>query len=114
MAAVDEGAGSAQAALGSGSVDIYFSPGRVGRNDVHVYVFDEDDELDDTYETVVIRLALPAQDLGPIELEPVRAGPGHFQVVNTEVPLAGDWTVTVIARPDRFTEQTAEVSLSVR
>lgn len=113
-AAVDEGAGSAQAALGSGSVDIYFSPGRVGRNDVHVYVYDEDDELDDTYETVEIRLALPAQDLGPIELEPVRAGPGHFQVVNTEVPLAGDWTVTVIARPDRFTEQTAEVSLSVR
>jgi len=113
-AAVEQGSGTATAPFGSGTIDVQVTPGAAGRNDVHVYVFDENELLDDTYETVSIALLLPAQDLGPIELEPVRAGPGHFQVVNTDIPLAGEWTVTVTARPDRFTEQAAEVVVTLR
>ena len=54
------------------------------------------------------------QDIGPLDREPVRAGPGHFQLVGTDLDLAGEWTLTVTVKPDRFTEQTATVTFRVQ
>ncbi|MCB0977261.1 MAG: copper resistance protein CopC/CopD [Acidimicrobiales bacterium] len=105
---------SASAPFGNGRVDVSFDPGREGRNDVHVQFFDSKGLADDSYEDVEVHLSLPAKDVGPLDLEPATAGPGHFIVVNTDVPLAGTWTVEVTAQRDRFTQVEASVRITVR
>lgn len=114
--AIEQVAGTpnGEAVLGDGRVQVVVDPGRAGRNDIHVYVLDEQGSPDDRYDGVEVELSLPAQDVGPIEVEPVKAGPGHYQVVNTDVPLPGAWDVMVRVRPDRFSEIVADVTVTVR
>ena len=44
----------------------------------------------------------------------MRAGPAHFQLDGDDLAVAGDWTIEVQARIDRFTEEagTAEVPIA--
>ncbi|HEX2578592.1 MAG TPA: copper resistance protein CopC [Aquihabitans sp.] len=112
--AVAAGTQTASAPLGEGTVEVVVDPARPGRNDVHAYLLDADGGPDDRFEDARFELALPAQDLGPFEREPVRAGPGHFQLVGTDLDLAGEWALTVTVQPDRFTEQTATVRFRIR
>ena len=95
-------------------MEVWLSPGKAGRNDVHVILLDAEGVPDDRFEEVELDLALPAQDIGPIEAEPVRIGNGHFQLVGADLSIRGDWTVTVAVRPDRFTltEGTATFTVS--
>lgn len=112
--AIESGVVDVTAEFGEGTIEVWVDPAQVGPNDLHVYVRDADDALDGTYDELQLQLELPAQDLGPLDVTPVRAGTGHFQVVNTDLPLAGEWTLTVTAKPDRFTEVTGEVTFEVR
>jgi len=100
--------------LGEGSVDVTIDPARAGRNDLHLYLFDAEGRPDDRYDAVALQLRLPEQDLGPFDREPVRAGPGHFQLVGTDLTLSGEWELTIVVKPDRFTETKATVTFDVR
>lgn len=115
-ARVTAGAGlqSVSAPIGDGTLEVTVDPARPGRNNIHVYLLDEGGGPDDRYDDATFALALPAQDLGPLDREPVRAGPGHFQLVGTDLGVPGEWTLTVTIKPDRFTEQTATVRFLVR
>ena len=110
---VAPGVQSVSAPLGSGTLEVTVDPARPGRNDVHAYLLDSKGRPDDRFESASIELAVPAEDVGPLVREPVRAGPGHFVLVGTDLELAGDWTLTLIVRPDRFTEQRATVGFRV-
>ena len=112
-AAVETGMVSLTADFGDGTMEVVVDPAKSGPNDLHIYLRDADGGIDSTYDEVTIALELPAQDLGPLDVTPVRAGPGHFQVVNTDLPLAGEWTMTVVAKPDRFTEVTGKATFQV-
>ncbi|NLD77154.1 MAG: copper resistance protein CopC/CopD [Acidimicrobiales bacterium] len=92
-----------EAPFGEGTMEVWLSPGRAGLNDVHVILLGDDGAPDDTFQEAELALSLPASDVGPIELEPVRVGPGHFQAVAVDLSIKGDWTLTVRTRPDRFT-----------
>lgn len=102
------------APLGSGTVDVTIDPSRPGRNDIHAYILTASGRPANRYKTATMSLTLPAQDVGPLDRTPVRAGPGHFQLVATDLALAGDWDLTITVKPDRFTEQSATVTLPVR
>jgi copper transport protein len=78
-----------------------------------VYVFDRAGRPDDRYDGAQISLELPSKGLGPFERTPVDAGNGHFQLVATDLPLAGTWSLTLTVKPDRFTEQKATVTFPV-
>lgn len=103
-----------EAPFGEGLMEVWLSPGRAGLNDVHVILLGADGAPDDTFDEAELALSLPARDVGPIEIEPVRVGPGHFQVVAADLSIKGDWTLTVTTRPDRFTltEGTASFRIS--
>jgi copper transport protein len=101
------------APLGEGTVEITVDPALPGRNDVHAYLFDAEGRPDDRYEEAQIRLELPAQEIGPFDIEAVRPGPGHFQLVAADVPVGGDWQVTITVKPDRFTEQSATLGVPI-
>lgn len=104
---------SVSAPLGSGTMEVVVDPARPGRNDVHAYLLDAQGRPDDRFDTAAIELAVPAEDVGPLVREPVRAGPGHFVLVGTDLDLAGDWTLTLTVKPDRFTEQRSTVGFRV-
>ncbi|MEO6989641.1 MAG: copper resistance protein CopC [Aquihabitans sp.] len=112
--AIESGLVSTTTEFGSGTMEVVIDPAKVGPNDLHIYLKDSSGGIDGSYEEVKLLLELPAQDLGPLEVTPVRAGAGHFQVVNTDLPLGGEWTMTVVAKLDRFTEVTGKVSFQVR
>lgn len=105
---------SVSAPLGSGTLEVVVDPARPGRNDIHAYLLDARGRPDDRFDSASIELAVPSEDVGPLVREPVRAGPGHFVLVGTDLELAGNWTLTLIVKPDRFTEQHATVSFRVR
>ncbi|MCU1371256.1 MAG: Copper resistance protein CopC [Ilumatobacteraceae bacterium] len=110
---VDQGPITVSAELGSGSMDVTVDPAQAGRNDVHIYLFDADGRPADQYDEAEVSLELPSQGLGPFDREPVRAANGHFQLVATDLPLAGTWSMTVTVKPDRFTETKATVTFPV-
>jgi copper transport protein len=112
-AAVDKGPITVTAPLGKGTVDVTVDPAKAGRNDVHLYIFDAKGRPDDRYDGAAVSLELPSQGLGPFERTPVDAGNGHFQLVATDLPLAGTWSLTLTVKPDRFTEQKATVTFPV-
>jgi copper transport protein len=111
--AVDTGPITVSAPLGEGTMDVTIDPAKAGRNDIHIYLFDQRGRPADQYDEAAVSLELPSQGLGPFDREPVRAGNGHFQLVATDLPLAGTWSMTVTVKPDRFTEQKATVSFPV-
>lgn len=103
-----------QAELGTGRMEVTVDPGRPGANDVHVYLYDATSTLEDRYRDVTVRLDLPGEGIGPFDREPVRVGPGHFQLVATDIPLGGTWQITVTVRIDRFTQEKATVEVPIR
>lgn len=113
--AIAGGPVTVEAPLGEGTLEVTVDPARPGGNDIHLYLFDAEGRPDDSYEEgASVRLELPEQGVGPIDREPVRVGPGHLQLVAVNLPLAGEWTITLTVKPDRFTEQTAPVVVPVR
>jgi copper transport protein len=92
-----------EAPFGEGSMEVWLSPGRAGLNDVHVIILGADGTPDDRFDEAEFALSLPAQDVGPIEAQPVRIGPGHFQLVSVDLSIRGEWVLEVSVRPDRFT-----------
>ncbi|WP_426572009.1 copper resistance CopC/CopD family protein [Aquihabitans sp. McL0605] len=112
--AVDKGPISVTAPLGDGTVNVIVDPSKVGRNDIHAYILKAGGGPDSRYKTAEMSLSLPSKDVGPLDRTPVSAGPGHFQLVATDLPLAGTWSLTITVKLDRFTEQEATVTFPVR
>lgn len=110
---VDKGPVTVSAPFGEGSVDVTVDPAKAGRNNVHIYLFDQDGRPDDDFDGATVSLELPSQGLGPFNRDAVDAGNGHYQLVATDLPLAGTWSMTIKVKVDRFTEQKATVSFPV-
>ena len=98
----------------AGSVQLTVAPAQAGFNQIHLYLFDPDGRPAEIAESVTLVMSLPSADLGPITREAVRAGPAHFQLDGDDLAVAGDWTIEVRARVDRFTEEagTTEVPIA--
>jgi copper transport protein len=100
--------------FGDGSVNVVVDPNRAGSNELHLYVFDAAGRVSDQpFDDLTVRLSLPSADIGPIEREPFVAGPGHFQVDGSDLSIAGDWTIELVARVDRFDQLSAIVTVPV-
>jgi copper transport protein len=95
-----------------GSVNLVVDPARVGLNSIHLYLLDESGRALGA-QSVELDLSLPSAELGPIDRTTVLAGPGHFQLDGGDLSVAGEWTIVVKARIDRFTEETATVKVDV-
>lgn len=97
----------------AGSVQVVVDPNRAGENSVHLYFYDPDGRPVEIAEGAEISFTKPGDDIGPIDREPFRAGPAHFQWDGPELVSSGRWEITVIARIDRFSEATATTDVLV-
>jgi copper transport protein len=112
-ALVAEPPGKAQAATASGPVaregkvgpydyEVTFDPARAGPNTVHVYLLSSTGQLAEVDE-VTMSGSLPEVDIGPLDIDLSSGGPGHVTGV-AELPLPGDWQVTLDVRKGDFDE----------
>jgi copper transport protein len=103
---------SATVPMGNGSVNLVVDPDRAGQNSVHLYLLDEAGRNRDV-ESLTLEFSLPANDIGPIDRDAFLVGQGHYQVDGGDLSIPGEWTITVKARVDKFTQQTADVHVTV-
>jgi copper transport protein len=80
---------------GERAASLAISPGAAGSNTFTLEV--TGDPLPEKTEAV-LRVDLPAQDLGEQELRLPQTAPNHFTAEGTELAVAGDWQVTAILR----------------
>jgi copper transport protein len=94
-------------------VQVVVDPNQVGRNAIHLYVLDATGRPAADIDELRLELTYLDEGIGPIELEPLFAGPGHWVANTDELRFTGDWEIRVVAGIDRFTEQSTEVTVPV-
>ncbi len=101
--ALSEGPQSATAELGPARVDLTVDPALAGSNEVHVYLFDAADGSQyDDLRAVELDAVLPDEDVGPIEIELQKSGPGHYTAPDAALGIAGEWRLELSGRLSRF------------
>lgn len=113
-AGVGGGTASATAKLGPGTINVVVDPARPGTAQLHVYILDANGRPVTDIESATIELRLPAKDLGPLTPRLVKAGPGHYQMLDATFPFAGAWQLSVDVQIDAFTAWRATVPIEIR
>lgn len=106
---------SGSAMLGPALLEYTVDPAEVGRNELHLYLFDAEDgsQFGEARE-VAVDLALPEREIGPLEAELRHAGPGHYVAPSAPFGVAGEWTVEVRMRISRFDQDEAEFEVPIQ
>lgn len=102
---------SGSVTVGSDYLEYTVEPAAIGANQVHLYLFDADDGSQADVKDLSATASLQAADVGPIELDLSRAGPGHYVAPDAAFGIEGDWTVEIAVRTSRFDEE--EVAIDV-
>jgi copper transport protein len=108
------GPASGTADLGEQVLDYTVDPARIGRNQMHLYLFDADDgsQFDGARE-VTASATLPSKEIGPLPVALRRAGPGHYVAPDLQFGAAGEWLLRVEVRTSRFDQSEAEFEVDV-
>lgn len=75
-------------------LNVVATPGAVGPTDIHLYVDDPAGGLEPPIEATGT-LALPGRDIEGIEVPFTTAGPSHWSAYDVQIPIAGEWVLTV-------------------
>jgi copper transport protein len=111
----ESGPYSTSADLGGARLELTVDPAVAGENEVHVYLFDRETGAQwDEAKELAVTATLPAEAIGPIELDPRKAGPGHYVVRDAALGVAGEWELDVSSRVSAFEEQRASVEVPIR
>jgi copper transport protein len=101
---------------GTTSVDdmtlaISITPGGQGDNEMRVEVQDSAGEAVELYGDIVVELTLPAEELGPITSTLAAADTPGAYAGTINVPIAGEWEVSIILRANRFEQSVSTVTV---
>jgi copper transport protein len=106
---------SGTATLGPATLDYTVDPAQVGRNELHLYLFDPDDGSQYTEaKDLEVQLELEDKDIGPLDADLERAGPGHFVARSAPFGVTGDWSVLMRMRISRFEEARESLEVPIR
>jgi copper transport protein len=96
-------------------LEVVVDPNRAGEtNAIHLYLLDATGRPAAVADDLRLQLAYEPQDIGPFDIEPFPAGPGHW-IANVDVlTFPGEWRLRATAGIDRFDEQSVEVTIPVR
>jgi copper transport protein len=97
----------------AGTVEVSIAPARPGPDDLHLYLFDQDDQLTQPA-GIAVSLTDQQHGIGPLDVKLQPGGPGHYVSDGLTIPGTGVWTVTVTVREDEFTAATASTTFQVR
>lgn len=95
-------------------VEYTVDPARVGRNEVHLYVFDDVTGAPVPVVAVELSFSLPKSGIDPIEAETSKAGPGHYVVPAAMFGIRGDWQAEAGIRVSAFEEREVKFEVEIR
>ncbi|HWV84926.1 MAG TPA: copper resistance protein CopC [Capillimicrobium sp.] len=102
--------------VGPAQLQVTVDPATVGANEIHLYLLNPTDGSQwDEAEEVRLRAVQPERDIGPIDVELSKAGPGHYvTTAGALLGVPGDWTLDVAVRVSDFDqyEQRIEVPIA--
>jgi copper transport protein len=106
---------SGSATLGDARLEYTVDPGAAGTNEMHLYLFDaETGEQFTDFKELTANLSLPASDIGPIEAELEKSGPGHFVAPAAPFGVPGDWDVEIDMLISKFEQDEVELGVPIR
>lgn len=104
--------------------DILVTPAAAGLNDVHATTLTHAGAQQDVLE-MRMELSLPSDDIGPLvassapgdtgaEIQLRRLAPGHYAAYGVDLPISGDWELSVSVLLDRDEEVTGTTTVPIR
>jgi copper transport protein len=97
---------------GKGTASIHLDPARTGNNLLHLSVTDASGKPLDIPE-VDIAFTLPVKSLGPIPVRLQHAGTGAWAATGLQLPMPGQWQLSVTVRTDAIDETTVTKSVMI-
>ncbi|MGP3980669.1 copper resistance protein CopC [Streptomyces sp. KR80] len=97
---------------GKGTARVELDPGTTGGNIVHLRLTRPNGRPLDAPE-VKLSFTLQARDLGPFPVEPVRVQTGHWAANGVQLPVAGDWEVSVTVRTTEIDQVTETKNVKI-
>lgn len=83
------------------------TPAKQGSNEIHLFLYDENNNPFDPRD-LSVSASLPQEELGPLQVDLVHAGVGHYIGTGLSLPSPGEWRVSVSVRTSEFDESDAE------
>ncbi|MFG2324109.1 copper resistance CopC/CopD family protein [Streptomyces sp. NPDC048568] len=97
---------------GKGVVRVELDPARVGANEMHLYVERPDGTAFDLPE-VKVALTQEAKDIGPLPVAPDHITTGHWSANGVQIPIGGDWEVSVTVRTSDIDQVTVSKNAQI-
>ncbi len=94
-------------------IDVTVDPAKAGPLDLHLYTLSPAG-LPLEVEDLTATLGLPDRDIGPLKVPLQRAGPNHFVTYAFDLPIPGNWNLTVTARTSDVDQDTASTTVRIR
>ncbi|MGD9798378.1 MAG: copper resistance CopC/CopD family protein [Acidimicrobiia bacterium] len=92
---------------------VIVAPDRAGPVDIHLYVQDPAAGLTGAQDATAV-LSLPEKDVEGIGVPLAPAGRNHFSANDVDVPIKGDWRLTIEVRIGELTQRTATFTVPIR
>jgi copper transport protein len=93
-------------------VDIVFTPGKTGANDLHVSVLTPSGKPE-TVQDLHLTLDLAARKIPPLVVPLTSLGSGHYLASGFTIPLSGTWRVTARPLLSQFDERTLTATVDL-
>ena len=106
---------STNTTIGPAELEMTVEPAKVGLNTIHLYLIDAKTGAQFT-QTKELRVdaRLPSKGIGPLQLKPIVAGPGHYVLDSTVLSPGGTWEIEVIDRVSEFEQHNRIVKVPIR
>jgi copper transport protein len=108
-----QGPFAASTELGEAKLDVTVDPAEVGRNEIHLYLFDSRTGAQYGVRELGVTLSLPEREIGPLEPRVEKAGPGHYIVPRADLLPEGDWELHVASRVSEFEQHRTTIEVPV-
>ncbi|WP_405967507.1 copper resistance protein CopC [Streptomyces sp. NBC_00015] len=97
---------------GKGVVSVDLDPARTGANEMHVYVTRPNGRAFDVPE-VKVAFTLEAKDIGPLPVAPDHITTGHWSANGVQIPMAGEWEISVTVRTSDIDQVTVSKNAQI-
>lgn len=100
--------------LGSGgSLQMVIDPARVGTNEIHLYAFDKQQQVDNDVTDMKLTAFNEKRGLGPLDMPLTPTGPGHYTAPGATIPFAGSWRFEIGVMRGKFDEERTRASAKI-
>jgi copper transport protein len=97
---------------GRGKVRMDIDPARTGANELHIWIDGTGGEPMDVPE-LKVAFALESKDIGPLPVLPDRLAEGHWTASGVQIPMVGDWKVSVTVRTSDIDQTTVDKNVKI-